>query len=691
VKDSLATPPVAVPILAMCAALENNPAILTVKDAQGKYVFANKEARRLGGVYVEDVAHLDDWQLVQPDCAAIAETHDKQVLQTRGSIEYIADIALLDGTRFKAKVVKSHIMGSDNLPYVLSSISNLTELALAKQSAQEAERRFELLVESSPYGILLHRRGHILYANSECARLLKFAHQSELVGRSYRDLLVPEYREVFDEVMASVTANNAYFDFLEREFLCQDGCTLTAEVSGRRVPYEGGVATLISLHDISERKHHEQRLQQLANRDALTGLPNRHHIQAEAQRMLERSAQLKEPAALVFIDLDHFKRVNDTHGHVAGDALIRQVAARLTAGLRHADALGRLGGDEFVILLDNTDREACERIVARLLEQLRAPFIIDGIEVYSGASLGVAMFPEAGRTVSELLKAADTAMYHAKADGRFTYKFFAPAMHEQAKHNLWLDTNLRQALLLDQFELFYQPKVDVARGHVVGLEALIRWQHPQRGLISPVEFIPFAEETGLIVPLGRWVIEAACMQIAEWAAKGLRVPVAVNLSARQLKNQDILGTIDRAILRAGIDPSLLEFELTESALIQEDGVALEILTALQARGSVLYLDDFGTGYSSLSQLTKFSLDALKVDKSFVSAMTSDPKAAALVASVVHIAQALNMHLVAEGVETTDQLGMLRDLGCNTVQGYLFAAPLPASCIEDFLMKTRPAG
>lgn len=664
--------------------------MMTVKDGQSRYVYANKQARRHLKVEPGRNRQLCDADVFAPASAQRAVAHDQQALSNRSSVDYHADLELVDGTKFFAHVVKSVLTGTDGKPYVVTAIYNLSELASAKQSALDAERRFETLVESAPYGILLHRSDRVIYANSEAAKLLGFKTAEDLIGQCYRDMMTPESQRAYDEANQQRADGHGPADFLECNFRRQDGMTLQAEVFKRRVPYEGATAVLVHLRDISERKSQERRLQQIATRDALTGLPNRHFIQDEAQRVLDRAREHEESAAFIFIDLDHFKRINDSHGHTAGDELIRQVAHRLTTALRRADSIGRLGGDEFVVVLENTDRTTCERVAERLLERLRAPFLLDGAEVYSGASLGVAMYPQAGQTVDELLKAADTAMYHAKADGRFTYKFFEARMHEQALRNMWLDTGLRQALEQGQFELHYQPKVSTQTGRTVGLEALVRWRHPQRGLISPGEFIPFAEESGLIGTLGEWVIREACGQIATWTSQGLPIPVAVNLSARQLARGSIVDTIRDAIREAGIDPRLMEIELTESALVQDEALALQVLTALQALGCPLYLDDFGTGYSSLSQLSKFSMDAFKVDRSFVARMCVDSKAAALVESMVHISRALKMKIVAEGVETPQQLEMLKALGCETVQGYLFARPMPASEIPSYLHRADVA-
>ncbi len=670
------------------AVLEHNPSLMTVKDSQSCYVYANRQAREHLKLNFGNGLSVTDSDIFDELTAARAVRNDRKALDTSGSVEYTGELCLVDGTRFPAHVVKSVITGPGGLPYVVTAIYNQSELKLARQAAQDAERRFELLVESAPYGVMRLHRGVVTYANEQAARLMGFDSAQALAGVSYFDLLSDQSRSVEEALGGSAEQVPLIEGFHEREFLRRDGTILETEVFKKVIPHEGEFATLVHFSDIAERKQTHLRLEAIARRDALTGLPNRHHIQEAASIMLQQSSALSQPAALVFIDLDHFKRINDTHGHSSGDALIQLVAERLAKVLRRADAIGRLGGDEFVVLLEDTSRAVCERVVHRILDALRTPFVVDGVEMFSGASLGVAMYPEAGGTVEELLQAADTAMYRAKGDGRFTYRFFEPEMNASAQRNLWLDTNLRRGLAQQQFQLYYQPKVRTETSETVGFEALVRWIHPERGLITPNDFIPFAEESGLIVAIGDWVVEAACAQLAQWAAQGIELPIAINLSAKQLRRSGVVTVIDEAIRRHGIAANLLELELTESAFIEDEQTAHQLLSELKALGCKLYLDDFGTGYSSLSQLSRLSLDAFKIDRSFVSRMTSDERAAALVESMAHIARALKFEMVAEGVETQEQLAQLRAIGCDVIQGYLFARPMPAEQVPTFLAKTN---
>lgn len=663
------------------------------------------------------------------------------------------------------------------------------------------------LVEQAPYGVLVHRDGVVLYANQEAARLLRYGSPCQLINKTYFSLLEPSFRPEAKELVQRIITNPEPFAPRERNYMCQDGTTLVAEIVGSVVTYQGEPALQVAFSDVSERKAAERRLKESdalnqtlvsginsgvvlqdlegrvlainpsaerilavsraqvlgqvfdilrmgfdvsgkpldgdkspvatvirtgepvaaqivalatqsmptwlwfsaqpliregeekpyavlssfedvtqlrdvqaqlyhsANHDSLTGLPNRTLMNRQLEQALESAERLGESLAVMFLDLDGFKNVNDSFGHATGDELIRQVAMRLSALLRDTDWVARLGGDEFVIFLGDTNESQSRIVAERILSAFDHPFAVGSAEFYTGASVGIAMYPKVAQTVDELLKCADTAMYSAKAAGRQTYRFFEPVMLTKAQERLWLENNLRRGLDEEQFFLMYQPKVNALSGELLGVEALVRWRHPTKGLISPAGFIPFAEESGLIVPLGRWVINEACRQVKAWQDKGLNVPVAVNLASRQLRDPCILQDINDALETYGIPAHLLEIELTESTLVSDALQATGVLDDIRAMGVRLYIDDFGTGYSSLSQIANFSMDALKIDLTFTSKVTSDPKVYALVKIILTLARTLGMQVVAEGVETEEQLRCLQELGCDQIQGYLFSKPV----------------
>ncbi|MGE8471941.1 MAG: cyclic di-GMP phosphodiesterase, partial [Paraburkholderia hospita] len=435
--------------------------------------------------------------------------------------------------------------------------------------------------------------------------------------------------------------------------------------------------------DITEERRAQERLSELANTDSLTGLPNRNAIHDKTRAAIA-SAAAGESVGILFLDLDNFKKVNDHYGHVFGDRLIQDVSSAVRECLADEDTLARLGGDEFIVLSPVASVGSMEAMAQRILERLRVPFSLGLVEVYTGCSIGIAMFPEHGDSLEALIRAADTAMYVAKDDGKRTYRVFSPEMNRKVAEYMWLDTNLRRGLEEGQLTLHYQPKLSLATGTVYGVEALVRWNSPERGQIMPAAFIRYAEESGLIGPLGRWVMQTAAEQASQWKARGLSLRVAINVSARQLVDTAVVSHFTEALQRAQLDPCLLDIELTESCLIEDEAAAIDLITQFRDLGAQVHLDDFGTGYSSLSQLGRIPLDVIKLDRSFVSSINADRKSQALVRSMVAVAQALQLKVVAEGIETESEELFMKGLGVEYVQGFLYGRPMPAAEFERWL-------
>lgn len=456
---------------------------------------------------------------------------------------------------------------------------------------------------------------------------------------------------------------------------------------------EGGYAySLHVMRDVTEHMRYERELERQANYDALTGLANRNLLNDRIRQALVHVPRSRFQAAVLLFDLDRFKVVNDSLGHGAGDVLLGAVAHRLLEHVREGDTVARLGGDEFVVVLERLEGKDDVVILAdRMLKALQAPFRVDGQEVHASASLGIALCPQDGDTPEALLKNADAAMYQAKRGGGNSFHFFTQAMNTWATRQLETENALRHALARDELTLHYQPKIDLSSGRIGGAEALIRWRHPERGLVPPAEFIPLAEETGLIVPIGEWVIETACAQIRAWQDAGLPpVRVAINLSARQFRQNNLFDVIGQSLRVNGLAPGLLEFELTESMLMQDPEDAVAVLGQLKALGVGVALDDFGTGYSSLAYLKRFPIDTLKIDRSFVRDIVSDPDDAAIVLSIISFAHSMQLGVVAEGVETAGQLQFLRHHRCNAAQGFYFSRPLEAGAFSLLLGDDAPA-
>ncbi len=446
------------------------------------------------------------------------------------------------------------------------------------------------------------------------------------------------------------------------------------------------------------RKHNQQleranaQLEHAATHDSLTGLPNRLLLMDRLAQATAQSERYSRGFAVLVVDLDRFKSINDSLGHSAGDAMLTEVARRLRSLLRKADTLARLGGDEFVLVLNEiTSPREAESVASKVLANLAAPVMLSGIEVQISASIGVSIFPNDGVDADSLLKHADAAMYHVKKNGRNAFQFFAPVMNMFARERLELESGLRRALVQGEFELHYQPKVDVSTGRIDSAEALIRWRHPKRGLTAPSGFIPIAEETGLIVPIGDWALREACRQARAWQTRGPRpLRIAVNLSAQQFKQKSLITTVREALAAAGLEPGYLELELTESAVMHDAESSIQVLRQLSTLGVRISVDDFGTGYSSLSYLRRLPLDKLKIDRSFIREVAGSRDDAEIVRAIISLAHSLHLKVIAEGVETAEQLSFLRGLGCDQYQGFHCSPPVPADEFERFMSSTPPA-
>jgi diguanylate cyclase (GGDEF)-like protein/PAS domain S-box-containing protein len=458
-----------------------------------------------------------------------------------------------------------------------------------------------------------------------------------------------------------------------------DGVQRFIRISGEPVFDDGG--TFLGYRgvgrDVTQAALAEQKVHELACYDSLTGLPNRNMFFGELNRTIARARREHREFAVCFIDLDRFKAINDTLGHQAGDELLEAMADRLRTSLRESDVVARLGGDEFVVLLEGCTPADLGRVANKMLASIGEPLMLHGCTLDVTCSIGIGIFPADGDDAATLLKHADAAMYLAKERGKNNVQFYTAELADLAERQFALESELRLALARDELFLHYQPKIDLATGEMRSVEALLRWEHPQRGLVPPNDFIPLAEERGLIVPIGRWVIQAACRQMREWRRAGLAVPaVAVNLSARQFASETLIEDLVRALEEHDIEPSQFEVELTESALMADPERANQVLRQVDAMGVRISIDDFGTGYSSLSYLKRFPARTVKIDRSFIRGLPADTNDAAITQAVIAMAHSLGLAVVAEGVECETQLQTLREMGCDEVQGYLLGRPMP---------------
>jgi len=645
-------------------------------DAEGRVVAVNPAYTALLGWEPALVVGRPGAALVVPAdraaSAARAVTDDER--------PYTVRLRRKDGTTVATEVVGRAIRYQGR-PARLATLRDVTERARAEEALRASEARYRDLVDNAGDLIYTHDlAGRFTSLNRAAERLIGYTLAAH-PGLGLRDLVPPAG---YDAAWRAVERDLSGADPQPWELTirARDGHCVTLEVTTRLLRDGGGAPLGVQGigRDVGERRALEARLAHQATHDALTGLPNRALFLDRLAYSLARRDRAEIPAVL-FVDLDRFKAVNDSLGHDAGDRLLAAVAGRLRDCLRGADTAARFGGDEFAVLLDRVaDLPAAVRVAERIVARVGLPVALGDREVVVTPSVGIALGADVADTAEDLLRFADVAMYRAKALGPGCYEVFYPGMHADALPRLALERDLRLALERGEFVLHYQPLVALPGRGVIGVEALVRWRHPARGLVPPGDFIPLAEETGLILPLGRWVLDEACRQGRAWRDARPDAPpltISVNVAARQLRSTALLGDVARALAETGLPPGDLQLEITEGAAMADAAATVVILQELKDLGVRLALDDFGTGHSSLAYLKRFPVDALKVDKAFVTGLGRDPEDAAIVGAIVTLARALGLGVTAEGVETVAQAAVLGGLGCDTGQGYLFARPLPA--------------
>jgi diguanylate cyclase (GGDEF)-like protein/PAS domain S-box-containing protein len=561
-----------------------------------------------------------------------------------------------------------------------------------EENAYLQQRRAEVTLACTGDAVIISDSAGLVTHLNRPAELLTGWSQAEARGHAVNEILGHVSRLVqAPSTSAPSTASGVIKDVLWSEMatmLRRDGVKRNIKnCSGFIRDRDGKVAgTVAVLHDLGAVQQKPLKLSHAAQHDFLTGLPNRSLVNDRITQAISFAARYTQQLAVMFVDLDLFKRINDSLGHAAGDKLLQQVAIRIVACVRRSDTVARIGGDEFVVLLSQVGHAEDAVFIARkILTSLAAPYLIDQKLLQINASIGVSTYPDDGTDSETLIHRADTAMYEAKKLGRNNCQFFRPEMQARVLEWQSLEGNLRCALERNEFMLVYQPKIDLSSGEISGVEALLRWNHPERGQIQPLKFVPIAEESGLIVPIGQWVLLEACRQARAWMDAGLPpVRIAVNVSALQFAAKDFLSSVRAVLISTGMDPSNLELELTETVLMQDAESAVQTLRALKAIGVQLAVDDFGVGYSSFSYLRKFPLDALKVDRSFISDIFSNPDNAMILSALINIGKSLKHRVVVEGVETEEQLHFLRQEGCSEGQGYFFCRPVIAEKFAEFV-------
>jgi diguanylate cyclase (GGDEF)-like protein/PAS domain S-box-containing protein len=549
---------------------------------------------------------------------------------------------------------------------------------------------FRALVQHSQDVISIHdAQGVTLYESPSASRVLGSS-PGALVGRIPFDSIHPKDVAGARKAFAKLLEGQGPKAPIEFRFRHAKGHWIYLEALGSNLLDHPGIrGVVITSRDVSERHKAEKRAQYFSQHDGLTGLPNRVLMQDRLHQAISQARRAGGQVALMFIDLDRFKTVNDSFGRVIGDTLLKQVAERLTTCLRDTDTVARLGGDEFTIMLpDAASAQVVGEVAQRVLSEFSRPFSDGEQELYVSASIGISLFPRDGSDPDELVKHADRAMYSAKDSGRNSYRYFTEDLNREVREKVMLESGLRRAIHRGELRLFYQPTIDLTTNQVIGAESLVRWQHPSLGLILPAKFIPVAEESDLIVELGEWVLRAACEQLRAWQREGFALKVAVNVSARQFRRGNLADRVVAAMVASHVDPRLVEIELTESAVMHDAEASISTLERLKSHGISISIDDFGIGYSNMRYLNRLPLDILKIDQSLIRDITTDNNEAAIVRAIIGLARNLNIKVLAEGVEDDTQLSFLNQYGCNYGQGFLFGKPLAPEAFAELMTKQR---
>ncbi|MCM2345309.1 putative bifunctional diguanylate cyclase/phosphodiesterase [Acidovorax soli] len=643
---------------------------------QGYAAYNGHTTESIIGLTVQEAIGDTAWQAIQPYVErSIRAEH----------VKYTREQTLPQGETRMIEVNLIPHFNADNEQlgsFVL--ITDITDRWQAEHTVRQSEERMRKFTEATDEAIVFHRDGFIIDGNDALTRLTGYSLQ-EVLGLSIFSFISHEWRAAAHEYTR--TGREDPYEITIRH---KDGHAIPVEVVGKTMPHLHADYRIVVVRDITARKEAQERETFLALHDALTRLPNRRFLMEQLGKLLPMARRRTSPVAVLFINLDHFKTVNDSLGHHAGDQLLCDVAERLRQSVRDTDLVARLGGDEFVAVLTDIHTPNDAAMVAdKLLEAMRSTFTVGLLPLTMSPSIGISVFPGDDTTAEGLLRCADNAMYHAKESGRGNRQFYRPGMDVRATDVLHQERLLREAIATNAFVLHYQPQICLADGSLQGFEALVRWRHPERGLVGPDEFITFAESRGLITPIGRWVMHEACRQLKAWQDEGLaRVPVAVNLSALEFRQRDVAGEIAAVLHATGLPPRFLEIELTESVLMHHTGQVRETLQAIKTLGVGVTIDDFGTGYSSLAYLKRYPIDKLKIDRSFVKDTPHSADDVAIVTAIVQLGHSLQLQTVAEGVETAEQQDLLRRLGCDLAQGFLVSAPLDAQATQRWLTQMQ---
>ncbi|MBL8348019.1 MAG: EAL domain-containing protein [Rubrivivax sp.] len=673
------------------------PVAIAYYEAEGRTCrMANRRYAEMFGFDERNIIGRTLAAVIGDEAAARIEPYRHSVIEQQTAAAYEREVAGADGiTRVVEVRLLPHVEAGGRSVGAFVLITDITHHRRAEAALRESEERLAKFMHASEEGIVFHKGGYITDVNPPLLNLLGYT-MDEMLGRLTLEFIAPEAQQKVAEVIAA--APETRYDSVA---LHKDGTRIPVQFIVRTMQHQGEQQRLTIVRDIRDRLQAEQRIHHHAHHDALTGLPNRLAFVERLERRLAEARASGESLGLMFIDLDHFKRINDSLGHGVGDTLLKTVAQRITDALRMGDTVARFGGDEFLVLLaPRAGAPAVAEVGARLLATIGEPLMAGGVSVSVTPSIGVAMFPQDAVTSAELIQHADQAMYRAKSGGRARCRFFEPGMAEAALAELALESRLALAVRQSEFVLHFQPqaalgpaglggRAPASASRLLGVEALVRWAHPQRGLVGPDEFIPLAEARRLILPIGTWVLKEALAAAVRWRAsaalgQGVAVPVAVNLAMLQFQTPGFADMVAQALEASGAEGSMLELELTERMLMSDLGEVRSALARLREMGVTITVDDFGTGYTSLAHLKDLPLHRLKIDRSFIAGLPEDAGSMAIARAIVQMGHGLGLQVVAEGVETAPQREAVQAMGCDALQGHLLAHPMPEPQLLQWL-------